>query len=76
MFVEALESPLFTLEGEESTGNSQIMVSDVVDSVLSCVRMVKTASSFGNGAEQARISWISVLTILGIAMEDVFIMYA
>src|ERR1700694_3455910 len=46
LFEHALQSPLFALEDQETTEHSRILVSDVIDTILSCASMVKAASSF------------------------------
>ena len=78
LYEEALQTPSLSLEKgnvgiDSHTGRP---VTDVVDTVLSCVRMVRTATTFSDGLQQARISWISLLSLLGFAIsEDIFILY-
>jgi hypothetical protein len=68
-YEEALASSLFAVKDEDTQGRP---VADVIDSVLSCVMMVKVATSVcaSRGHKQARLSWISLLTQLGIAISD------
>ena len=78
MLQVALQSPTVALEDAQDAYNEDGRpVTDVVDSVLSSVRMVKAASSFGRRQKQARLSWTSLIGLLGITMsEDVFIALA
>ena len=71
----ALQSPMVALEDPQDVYNENGRpVTDVVDSVLSSVRMVKAASSFEMRQKQARLSWTSLIGFLGMTMsEDVFI---
>ena len=66
----ALQSPVVALEDEENEILEAILVTDVVDTILSSVRMVRAASAFGRGPEQARFSWTTLITTLGIAISD------
>ena len=66
----ALHSPVLVLEDEESNCGETRPVTDVVDTVLSSVRMVRAASAFGRGQQQARLSWTSLITMLGIAISE------
>ena len=72
---DALQSPTLALEDIQDVHNEDGRpVVDVIDSVLTAVRMVKAASSFGRRRQQARISWTSLIAFLGITVpEDVFI---
>ena len=59
---EALQSPMVALEDAQDVYNEGGRpVTDVVDSVLSSVRMVQAASSFGRRQQQARVSSIQNL---------------
>jgi hypothetical protein len=72
----ALQSPSLVLEDEEGDWGETRPVTDVVDTILSSVRMVRAASGFGRGGEQARLSWTSMITTLGIAIsESVYFAY-
>ena len=75
MLQDALQSPVLALEDVQDVHNEDGRpVIDVVDSVLTSVRMVKKASSFGRRQQQARISWTSLIAFLGMTVsEDVFI---
>ena len=73
---EALQSPPWVaLEDAQDVYNEGGRpVTDVVDSVLSSVRMVQAASSFGRRQQQARVSWKSLIAFLGMTVsDDVFI---
>jgi hypothetical protein len=75
VYEEALLSSNLVLEdnADEWLGRP---VTDVIDTVLSIVQMAKAAESVCNPHQQWRTSWISLITILGIAIsEDVFISY-
>ncbi len=75
MYEEALRSPFLSLDNKNDDRPGR-PVTDVLDTALSSVRMVKAASSFSNERRQSRTSWISLLALLGIAIsEDVFISY-
>ena len=67
-----LETALQSLELEDETSDSGEArpVTDVVDTILSSVRMVRAASRFGNGQQQARLSWTSLITMIGMAIPD------
>jgi len=71
-YQEALGSPLFAVTDEDTTERPTIAVTDVIDTILSCVVMVKVASTVcpRRGHKQARLSWISLLTQLGIGISD------
>jgi hypothetical protein len=74
VYDEALLSSILALEdnADEWLGRP---VTDVIDTVLSIVQ-AKAAESSCNPHQQWRTSWISLITILGIAIsEDVFISY-
>jgi hypothetical protein len=76
MLETALQSPALMLEDEESFFWEGRPVTDAVDTILSSVRMVKAASSFGRGREQARLSWTTLIMMLGITIsENVYFMY-
>src|SRR6202166_907553 len=64
---EALQSPVLVLEDEESETRP---VTDIIDTVLSSVRKVRAASAFRRGQEEARRSWISLITMLGFATSQ------
>jgi len=73
MLQEALHSPGLVLENENEKARP---VTDVIETVLSSVRIVRAASAFGRGEEQARFSWTSLITILGITIsENVYLAY-
>jgi hypothetical protein len=67
---EALQSPFLTLEDEESDYGETRPVTDLIDNVLSSVRVVRAASAFGRAEEQARFSWTSLIIMLGIAISE------
>ena len=72
----ALQSSALVLEDEESDREEARPVSDVIDTILTSVRMVRAASAFGRGQEQARLSWTTLITMLGIAIsENVYFAY-
>jgi len=76
MLETALQSSTLVLEDEENSYGEVIPVTDVVDAVLSSVRMVKAASAFGRGGEQAQFSWTTLITMLGMTIsEKVYIAY-
>ncbi len=78
MLEEVMRSPVLLKESDTNTQKER-PVTEVVDTVLSCVRMVKAASSFSSSrhCQQARASWRSLIAALGIAiLEDVLILYA
>ena len=78
MLEEVIRSPVLVLEESDTNTQKERPVTEVVDTVLSCVRMVKAASSFSSSrhCQQARASWRSLITTLGIAiLEDVLILY-
>ena len=78
IYEEVLQTPSLFLEKDDISIDSHPgrPVTDVVDTVLSCVRMVRTATTFPDGLQQARISWISLLSLLAFAIsEDIFILY-
>jgi hypothetical protein len=68
----ALQSPVVVLEDEKGEIEETRPVTDVIDTILSSVRMVRAASAFGSGTghEQARLSWTTLITMLGIAISD------
>ena len=70
MLETALQSLDAMLEDEIRDYGEARSVTDVVDTILSSVRMVRTASAFGSGQQQARLSWTSLITMLGIAIPD------
>lgn len=72
---DALQSPMVALEDVQDVYNEHGRpVTDVVDSLMTSVRMVQAASSFGRQQQQARTSWKSLIAFFGMAMsEDVFI---
>ena len=73
MLQETLHSPGIVLENENGEARP---VTDVIETVLSSVRVVRAASAFGRGEEQARFSWTSLITILGITIsENVYLAY-
>src|SRR5260221_4388885 len=75
LLLTALESPALVLEDEERDART---VTDVIDTILSSVRVVRAASAFGieRGHEQARLSWTALITMLGIAIsENVYFAY-
>jgi hypothetical protein len=75
VYEEALLSSILVLEGDADEWLGR-PVTDVIDTVLSIVQMAKEAESSCNPHQQWRTSWISLITILGIAIsEDVFISY-
>ncbi len=75
VYEEALLSPILALE-DNADGWLGRPVTDVIDTVLSIVQMAKAAGSSCNPHQQWRTSWISLITILGIAIsEGVFISY-
>jgi len=72
----ALRSSALILEDEECDFRQARPVIDVVDAILTSVRMVRAASAFGRGGEQARFSWTTLITMLGIAIsESVYFVY-
>src|SRR5258708_27108669 len=76
-YQEALRSPLFSVRDEDTTERPTITVTDVIDTILSSVMMVKVASTVcpRRGHKQARLSWISLLTQLGIGIsEDIILL--
>ena len=77
LYKEALSSPLLAVRDDDAIEPSTVAVTDVIDSILSGVMMVKVASSVDarRGYKQAQLSWISVVTQLGICLaEDVIIL--
>jgi len=75
---EVIRSPVLVLEESDTNTQKERPVTEVTETVLSCVRMVKAASSFSSSrhCQQARASWRSLITALGIAiLEDVLILY-
>jgi len=76
IYEEALRTPGLSLEKDNIDSHQGRPVTDVIDTVLSCARMVRTATTFSDGIQQARRSWISLLSLLGFAIsEDIFILY-
>ena len=76
IYEEALRTPGLSLEKDNVDSHQGRPVTDVIDTVLSCARMVRTATTFSDGLQQARRSWISLLSLLGFAIsEDIFILY-
>lgn len=78
MYDEVLRSPSLVLEESSIQSHIGRPVTDILDTVLSCVRMVKAASSFSPTRlfQQSKSSWVSLISVLGIAIsEDVFILY-
>ena len=75
MLQVALQSPMVVLEDAQDVYNKDgRSVTDVVDSVLSSVRMVQAAKYFGKRQQQVRLSWTSLIRLLGMTVsEDVFI---
>ena len=68
---EALQSHMVALEDAQDVYNEGGRpVTDVVDSVLSSVRMVQAASSSGRRQQQARFSWKSLIGFLGMTVSD------
>jgi len=77
LYEEALGSPLFSGRDEDTTELPTIAITDVVDTILSSVMMVKVTSTVcaKRGHKQARLSWISLLTQLGIGIpEDIILL--
>ena len=66
-----LKTALQSLELDETNDFGEARpVTDVVDTILSSVRMVRAASGFGSGQQQARLSWTSLITMIGMAIPD------
>jgi hypothetical protein len=73
---EVLQSPKLKLETNDINEGKAMPVTDVIDTMLSSVRKVRAACSFGRGQQQARMSWTSIISALGMAIsEDVFLSY-
>ena len=76
MLAEALKSPALVLEDRKGDREGARPVTDVVDTILSSVWKVRAASAFGRGEGQARSSWTSLITMLGITIsKNVYIAY-
>ena len=67
---QVFNSSVLVLEDGKSDYGEARPVTDVVDTILSSVRMVRAASAFGRGQQQARLSWTSLITMLGIAISE------
>ena len=64
------------LEDEESECGEPRPVTDVIDTVLSSVQMVRAASAFRRGGQQARFSWTTLITMLRVAIsENIYFAY-
>jgi len=75
LYEEVLEFLPLDFEDQVETESSGGKIGDVVDTILSCARMARTTHSF-NKQDEARSGWISVLTVLGIAISnDALILY-
>ena len=72
LYEEALSSPLLAVKDDDTIEPPTIAVTDFLDSILSGVMMVKVASSVDTvrAYKQAQLSWISVLTQLGIGLAE------
>ena len=73
---QALRLPNLKLETNDTNDGPPMPVTDVIETVLSSVRKVRAACSFGRGQEEARMSWTALILALGMAIsEDVFLAY-
>ena len=70
IYDEVLQSLPTGFEDQDEMETSGRTVIDIINTILSHVSRVRAARSLGCACDEARLGWISILSVLGIAASD------
>ena len=74
IYDELLLSPLLEIEDTNATDLAEWKSADILDILLSSVKLAKSTIFLPSGEVELRSSWTSIIALLGIALsEDVFV---